>query len=224
MDNPSFHIIFPKDETTDFLQEIIDHIVDNTDADVVVHRIETINQHVDFFASAQMMIPADAIVLFMGHGMSSALSGAHTSEFAYGPFISDNQLSLFKERKVILLTCRSNEFLSNYGLPCGLKAGIGFPNLITDDYELIRPDEPERVNGVTNQNVQDFRRCLVDIIKFSIEDYINLKLSFYQLYKRIQIRAQRQLIQYYNTNQNQGKLPYGKMLYDLNHGVQFIGN
>ncbi|RZK26648.1 MAG: hypothetical protein EOO43_02185 [Flavobacterium sp.] len=224
MDSANFHFVFPKDETTDFLQEVIDHIIDNTEANVTIHRLSTVDEHVNFFANAQTLIPRNATIMFMGHGMSYAVSGAHTPDLTYGPYVSENQLSIFKDRKVVLLTCRSNEYLNNYGLESGLKAGIGFPNLITDDYELIHPDEPERVNGVTNQNVKDFRRCLLDIIKFSLEDYINLELSFYQLFKRIQIRVQRHLIGFYTNNRNLGKLPYGKMLYDLNHGIEFIGN
>jgi hypothetical protein len=224
MDSHKIHVVFPKDETTDFLQNIIDHVIDNTEADVYVHRLETPDDHRDFFATAQTAIPVSATVLYMGHGMSSALSGASTPEHSYGAYIKEGQLSLFKQRKTILLTCRSNEYLANYFGETNLKAAIGFPNLITDEYELYYPEESERVSGVTSTEIKAFRQHLLNIMKYSLEDFINSNLSFYQLYTRIKIRNQRSLINFYTDNPNKGILPFGKMLYDLDKGISFLGN
>jgi len=224
MHNSIIYFIFPKDETTDFLDEIFNHVSTKTEANITLHRIETISDHTSFLDKANDILPENGTIIFMGHGMSTALSGASIGTSSYGPFISESELSIFKNRKVVLLTCRSTEYLKQFGKDCGLKAGLGFPNLITDPYEILYPEEPERVNGIKNTDIDLFKKLLVDIVKYSLEEYIIEKLSFYEFYKRIKLRVQKALIQYYSLNPCKGKTPYGKMLYDLNDGISIIGN
>lgn len=224
MNNKRLHFIFPKDETTDFLNEIINYVQRETDVEIVVHRITTIDDHLIFLQKAEEILPANELIIFMGHGMSSALSGALIEGRSYGHFISEHQLTLFKNKKILLLSCRSNEYLHKFGFDAGIKAGIGFPNLITDSYELIYPDEPERVSGVTDVEIELFKTTIVDIVKYSLEDFIMRQLPFYQLFTRLKLRAQKKLLTFYSENAGKGKLPYGKMLYDLNEGIYIIGN
>ncbi|RZL46415.1 MAG: hypothetical protein EOP00_15090 [Pedobacter sp.] len=225
MDDPKFHIVFPKDGTTDFLQGIIDYLIDEADADIKVHRLETAKEHEYFLSNAEEDIPDTAIVIFMGHGMSSALSGADTPEYSYnGAFIKNEQLSIFKNKKVILLSCRSTDYLETYFTECNLKAGIGFPNLITDIQDTYYPDDPDRVKGVLAPDILLFRQLIVDILKYSLEDFIKYNLPFYQIFTRIQLRVQRALINFYKENIGVELLPLGKMIYDLNKGLSFRGN
>lgn len=226
MDTLKLHVVFPNDETTDFLKEISEYISNKTEAQITLHRLSTIQDHLSFKDQAQAIISQDSIVLFMGHGMSNALSGAIIGRDSYGPFITDNELSIFRNRKIILLTCRSNEYLKKFGKECGIKAGIGFPNLITDIYETYYPEDSERdrVYGISEVEINDFKKVITDIVKHSLEDFINNNLTFYQLYKRIQLYSRKNLIEFYKSKPFMGKLPYGKMLYDLNDGISLVGN
>ncbi|MDQ3192757.1 MAG: hypothetical protein M3Q58_14275 [Bacteroidota bacterium] len=224
MNNALLHVIFPKDGTTDFLEEIIDYLKNQTKAIITVHRINDLEQQLDFKSNIGDFIPINSNVLFIGHGTSSSLRGPVVPLNSFGPFFSESELSLFKTHRIILLTCRSSDYLKKYGKESGLKAGIGFPNLITDYYEIIYPEDPHRVTGLAESEIILFRNVLVDIVKFSLEEFINGNLSFFQLYKRIKLRSQKALIKFYNRNHDKGKLPYGKMLYDLNDGLGFIGN
>lgn len=224
MANSHLHIIYPIDQTTDFLEEIIDHLYAETKSDIKLYRLETVMDHLNFIDDAENIFPDNCTIMFMGHGMSNALSGSVIGKESYGPFISENQLSVFKNKKVILLSCRSSQYLYKYGRECSLKAGLGFPNLITDPYEILYPDEPDRVNGILQPDIDAFKRILINTVKFSIEEYINDELSFYQLYKRIKLRSQRELMKFYNGNPKSGKLPLGKMIYDFNDGMFLLEN
>jgi len=225
MDNNKIHIIFPKDESTNFLQEIIDYLIDEVDANLKVHRLETAKEHDRLLSNIDEDIPEGSLIIFMAHGTSTAISGASTSDYSHpDALIQNEQLSVFKNRKVVLLTCRSNEYLKTYFNECNLSAAIGFPNLITDDLELVYPEQPERVSGVSKSDIIAFRELLVGLIKFSVEDLIKYDLPFYQLYTRIQTRVQRALAIFYEEQPGNTLLPLGKMIYDLNKGLCCFGN
>ncbi|MBW7941595.1 MAG: hypothetical protein H3C64_04170 [Candidatus Kuenenia stuttgartiensis] len=221
MRNNSIHFIHPVDDTTNFLSEILYYLQENTEVDITLFRLKEPEDHTNVLKSIEQTSDATTIV-FMGHGMSSALSGATVGTYSYGNFISEHALNVFKGKKVMLLTCRSNEYLKNYGRESRISAGIGFPNLVTDSYETLYPEEnADRINGIIESDIAQFRILLVNIVKFSLRDFILRDLSFHQLFTRLKLRSQKALLEYYRMNPKRGLIPYGKMLYDLNDGLYY---
>lgn len=218
-------IIHPNDESTRFLTEILYYLQEHTTAIIQSMRLESADDHLYFKKNVAVGIENSALIMFMGHGVSNALSGPSINGRDLGNLISGDELSMFTEKQILLLSCRSSEYLEMHGKKCGLKAGIGFPNLITESYELIGTEDPlDRIEGISEGDIAEFRKILVDIVKFSLADYLNYNLGFHQLFTRIQLRARKKLLAFYNETPNAGKLPLGKMLYDLNEGLYIIGN
>ncbi|WP_294670596.1 hypothetical protein [uncultured Fluviicola sp.] len=218
------YIIFPKDSTTDFLEEIVNYLEDNLiTSSIKVFRLKSEADHRLILDNGQALFSEDSTVLFMGHGMSSAISGALTIDYNHGVLIQETELSLFQKRRLILLSCRSNEFILKYSWGAKLKGSIGFPNLVTDDYDRYGTED-RWINEVTERDIENYRNDIVDVLKYSLEDYLEQKLSFFQLYKRIKLRAQRKLISYCKTLPNSNRTAYWHMLNDLSHGVVITGN
>ncbi len=221
MNSKKINIIHPKDDTTDFLEEIYLYLKENTSAEINVIRLTTKEDHSSFFEFIHE-IDNNELILFLGHGTSSGLSGARTNFYQSDAFITERQLSVFKNKNLILLSCRSNQYLNTYFKDCGLKSSIGFPNLITDFQEIEEHDDPKRVEDITKEDIELFKNSIVNIVKYSLEDFILNNLTVFQLFNRIKLRTNKRIIKFYIEISNQGKLPLGKMLNDMVDGLIFL--
>lgn len=220
MNNKIIHIIHPKDVTTDFLGEITSYIKEKTGVKINLLRLATKEDHLSFFEIVHKF-EENELILFLGHGTSTGLSGASTNDYEQIEFITEKQLKIFETKNIILLSCRSNQYLKKYFKECNLKSAIGFPNLITDSEEIEHHDDPERLDDVSKDDIELFKKAIVEIIKFSLEDYISKNLSTNQLFSRFKLRISKRIINLYNKNPNKGKLPLGKMLNDMVDGLVF---
>jgi hypothetical protein len=218
MNSKIIHIIHPVDDSTNFLEEIYLYLQEKTDAEINIHRLANKEDHASFYDIIPK-IPSDEIILFFGHGTSFGLSGARTKEYEEIEFITYKQLKVFEEKYVILLTCRSNQYLKTHFEECALSLAIGFPNLITDFEEVEYHDDPERVEDIKQEDIDIFRNMIVEIMKYSLEDYIVNNLTTQQLYNRIKLRINKRVINLYIKIPNKGKLPLGKMLNDMVEGI-----
>lgn len=223
MNNKKIHIIHPKDSTTDFLNSITEHISKKTEVEINLLRLTSREDHSNFFESIHS-IDKNELILFLGHGTSTGLSGAITKEFENTEFITEKQLKIFKDKNVMILSCRSNQYLKSYFTECSIETAIGFPNLITDAAEIEHHDDPERLDDVSGEDIELFKEAIVDVVKFSLEDYVNNNLSINQFYNRIKLRINKRIINLYNKIPNKGKLPLGKMLNDMVDGMTFFTN
>ena len=225
MSEMKLHIIFPKDSSTDFLQEIVHYLEDNsTTVPIKVHRLKTSEEHSYVIDNAQTEFAQNSTILFLGHGMSSAISGASTQDYIHPrALIQESELAIFQERNLVLLSCRSDEYIRKYAWEAKLKCAIGFPNLVTDEYDRYGSEE-DWVKKVSIDDIDLYRGVIVDVLKYSLEDYIENGLSLFQLYKRIRLRAQRKFMLYCKSLPKGDKPPYWHMLFDLSQGVIITGN
>lgn len=221
MNNKIIHIIHPKDDSTNFLVAIYSYLLENTDAKINILRIANKEDHSNFYDIIPK-IPNNELILFFGHGTSFGLSGARTKEYEEIEFITLKQLKVFADKNIILLTCRSNQYLKTHFDECIIKSAIGFPNLITDFEEVEYHDDPKRVENIKQEDINIFRNMIVGIIKYSLEDYINNNLTIQQLYNRIKLRINKRVINLYIETPNKGKLILGKMLNDMIDGLIFL--
>lgn len=221
MNNKKIHIIHPKDKSTDFLNSITEYIKNNTSVEINLLRLHTKEEHSQFFELIHS-INNDELILFFGHGTSSCLSGAMTNEFEAPEFITEKQLKIFENKNVMILSCRSNQYLKSYFKDCNLNSAIGFPNLITEHSEIEHHDDPERFGDISLEDIELFKTAIVEIVMFSLEDYIQNNLSFQQFFNRLKLRINKRIINLYNKVPNKGKLPLGKMLNDMVDGLIYL--
>jgi hypothetical protein len=214
-------IIFPKDETTDFLEEIIQDIKPLSES--LVHRLDSKDDHSSIFNLASEF-EDDDLILFLGHGTSNSLAGSETFSNQFGAFMTDLQIKVFQGKKVILLSCRSSEYLLKFGKQARLKAAIGFPNLITDWNEVEYPDSIDEVEGILKSDIEVFRSIIVRVASKSLVDYLKSELSFYGLHERIKQRSSIELAKLYENKFESVEIPLGRMIRSLRDDMYFFGN
>lgn len=219
MSKKRLHIIHPEDSTTDFLNLITEYIRELAEINLI--RLKTKADHFNFFELIHS-IDKNELILFFGHGTSTGLSGAVTKDYENQEFITEKQLKIFSEKNIMILSCRSNQYLKSYFKECDIKSAIGFPNLITDHGEIEHHDDPERLNDVSVEHIELFKNVIIDVVKFSLEDYVTENLSMIQFYNRIKLRINKRIMKLYNEIPDKGKLPLGKMLNDMVDGMIFF--
>jgi hypothetical protein len=212
------HILYPVEATTEFLNEIVTYLIEKFGKSIIVHRLDSSDDYRNFKKNAQNLVPINGDLLFLGHGSSKSLSG----DLESGAYISEEELGIFQYRRVVLLSCRSSEYLHNYGRESGILGGIGFPNLITEFEEIQQHANPEKFTGINAADIERFKAILVDATKYSIEEYLKSDMTFYKLFKRIQIRVRRALVQYYSSKVVTDS--FGNMLQELEHGLSLVGD
>lgn len=216
-------IIYPKDVSTDFLEEIIQIVSENHSRALVLYRLSSNEEHSEIFE----IVPSfsnDDLIIFLGHGTSTALSGANHGTLNYGPFISESQMKIFYEKKILLLSCRSSDFIRSFAYTSGVNSALGFPNLITDKEELEYPEDEEEIAGVTEDDILNFRKVIVRVVAKSLNDYCKDSLSFYELYNRIRFRTTLEISLLYKDSFEGSDSPLGRMIRLMRDKMLFIGN
>lgn len=194
-------IIHPHDRTTFFLNELKNHLVDKFNNQITVFDIEPNDKSHTKCLEEISLLSKEGLIIFLGHGRSDALAGSkgdwftpdadweeianHPELFYYKEtFIGRNNFSVFKERKVFCLSCRSAEKVAEFSAENGVISFLGFGDIPTSAGEFGENVTPEVVNAM--------QRELNYIIKTSLSISIEKKLTFEGLLNHIQfITSQR---------------------------------
>lgn len=125
--------IYPKDKSTDFLFPLYEHLCSMD--------WEGFHEDTTEYCNKQRMLVAienASNVIFLGHGCSNALYGTPLNG-ELTDFISDSNIDLIRAKRLLLLSCRSQEFCEYYDL----RSSIGFGNMPTsiEDVRAMREDD-----------------------------------------------------------------------------------
>lgn len=116
------------DETTSFLSVFQEHFRSNFY--IIEPNKDSVNNSIKYLQE----IPDNSIVIFLGHGHSTGLYTPEADSFEKYTFVDkSNGNDLFANKKVILLSCRSSEFISRINLSNQI---IGFGNILSSVEEL----------------------------------------------------------------------------------------
>ncbi|MCT4645794.1 MAG: hypothetical protein N4A74_12475 [Carboxylicivirga sp.] len=118
--------------------EIIQLKIDNVEA--VINKIKD--------------LPENSDILFVGHGASHCLYGA-INEGDKEVFINSANVDIFKNKNIIVLACRSSEFLNdNRGV---LKSYLGFGNIPSDWEEVLAERDLGDANYLSTIDEDDLK-------------------------------------------------------------------
>lgn len=215
--NKKIHILYPKDETTDFLEGVFSNCFEK----IIVYRFISRENYDDFFEIIRN-IPNDDLIIFLGHGSSSLLSGTITREFEYKVFISEYQLKIFENKTIILVSCRSNQYLQKFFKESRIKRAIGFPNLITELEEIENHDNEEIIDIISDIDIENFRNDLVYFLSKTLEDFINYDLNLKQFFNILKLRINKKII--FHLNKDSSSSVYITMLNDLLKDLEYFEN
>lgn len=114
-------------------------------------------------------MPINSTIIFLGHGASHCLYGAHDSSFERKPLVNSGNISIFQNKSVFSLSCRSSEFLyKNRNI---MKQFIGFGNLPTDWNDIVAErdmGDPNYLSEIQEEDIFYYKKTLAEIIHSSL--------------------------------------------------------
>lgn len=196
MDQKVF-IIHPYDKSTRFLEKIKKHILKDLKKNAHYYRIQPNEQSHQSCIAKIKIFSSSGLILFLGHGRSDCLCGAKGDFYN---FLSDGQLeyecpekyyykenfidlkniNIFKDKKVIALSCNSNDKIGKSAVKQGVKVFIGFGDLPTSVEELKEKGEENRSGVSLSKIVSALKTDINYIIKKSVVYSIKNEYTFFQ--------------------------------------------
>lgn len=166
--------IYPKDNTTAFLQPICDALSDKLNAHVLYGDPIDDDDYLDKLEYE--VLDADTVV-FLGHGSSKILYGIGQNQL----ICSENEnVYLLEGKKLILFACRSCEFIHNHNLKDAW--GFGFIPTSLDDARDGRLHNVN-TNVLEGVDIDYFKDAIVRIwVKSLNEADVNDILAFYKAF------------------------------------------
>jgi hypothetical protein len=235
-------IIHPYDKSTSFLERIKNHLQSEFQEDCHYFNIKP---HIASHKQCLLEInnfSNDGLILFMGHGKSNCLYGAkgdyygtienelvkeeNPEKYFYEDnFINDKNINIFKDKKVISLSCNSNGQIGRKAIEFGAKVFLGFGDLPTSVGELEDKGEESKTGTSLLTIEQAIKTEINYIIKKSIEIGVVNNYSFVELVNLIHFISN-QRISDYLVNQkkiNERKL-IANYIYDFKKEIKIYGN
>jgi len=196
--------VFPNDPSTRFLEKLSWELNKHFDSNFHCFKVKP-NKSSHTKCLDRIKMGNDELILFLGHGQSDKLFGAITNNFntfhtdsedffIHDDFINKENINVFSNKKVICLSCNSNDKIGKWAVDSGTKVFLGFGDIPTDwltEYERLK---------ISKFDVFAFRCLMRDIILKSIIYVGAHNMTFKALDKVIKIFVNRTI--YY------GKYPY----------------
>ena len=218
--------IFPNDSTTMFLNEIVGTLEKAFSGILTCIRIEpTIDAHNECLTLISNE-PDDSLILFLGHGQSDKLFGASSEGqsdeykvFKEKGFIHGDNISVFANKKVISLSCNSNETIGKDAITQKCTSFIGFGNIPTD--WIIEIDEYSQIKS---KDIDYFNEILCIIVANSIIYSIQHGFTFAQFEKLFKIIVNKEIIEKLHHVYAENAWWIDRSLYNLKDEITIFGN
>lgn len=189
------YIIYPSDETTEFLLEIPKRIAEKH-GEKSIQLVEILPSEESYKAVFKLIeaIPSGSVVMFMGHGQEDKLWGAENKSFVRQSFVSKSQAKIFSEKFIFLLSCNSSNFIKGTFSFSKAISSIGFGSLPTEMSEVENSKRLKEL-GVNEVIINKYRNSMIDLVSDSFCDMIDNKLSFSQLGNIFVLRLNKKISQ-----------------------------
>ncbi len=183
------HIVYSKDKSTEFLSSIPLRLKEKFETKVsVLEIVQTSNQNT--IHNYIEVVPANDLVLFLGHGSSFCLYGYEKEKI-----ISKDHLHLFNSKNLFCFSCNSNELLrKNFKSTLIVKA-VGFGDIPTDidDIQAIQEQDSLAYGKIDDIVIEQFREIITALVHDSFSDYITRGLDFVGLCNYFSIRLNKKI-------------------------------
>ncbi|SDH50393.1 hypothetical protein [Mucilaginibacter gossypii] len=173
------YIIFPIDDSTNFLQVIADTLIDKFGAaDIHVIRVDHSDEGYSESLKEIENIASDETILFMGHGQENCLYGGESKTFDKKPLIKNREIEIFAGKNVFLLACDSNAYLRSTFKFSKVTASIGFGGLPTDIGEVKKRLLEQGVNDAV---IERFKLAITQLVVDGFSYILENNLPFHKL-------------------------------------------
>ena len=120
-------------------------------------------------------MPNSSTIIFLGHGSSNCLYGAHNLSYERKPLVQNSNISILKNKSIFSLSCRSSEFL--YKNRSVIKNFIGFNYLPTDWDDIVAERDLGDPNYLLNIREEDIVYYKNTLAKMVLSSFIKNKKS-----------------------------------------------
>lgn len=199
--------IYPVDETTEFLKSIYEMLTGSEAFSCV-----SVENNV---VQAIRGCDDDTTIIFLGHGASHCLYGRNRV-----PLIRNSDFEIFESKRIFLLACRSEEFITN-NKATSPKEYIGFGNMPTEWEEIVaeRDNDAFAYPNVDETIIQLYRGILADVISFTLSKTINLGKDFRYLYFLIKLLLNKHIVRLVKEEHTPQARALSKLLYDTKKDI-----
>lgn len=166
-------------------------------------------------------IPENSIVVFLGHGYSKGLYTPESNIFEKYIFIDkSNGNELFVNKKVILLSCRSSEFISQLN---SVERIIGFGNILSSPEELaIEADlETGRYRNLSEDDINFFNTSYCFAIIDTLSAYKKGMYDFDKLPLLIEFYINQKINEILLNKDKVNRIEIAKLLFEFRNEMLF---
>lgn len=185
------YFIYPKDNSTEFLSEIIYKFKQAFgDGSHVV--IEVLSEVDSYDATIQRIkeLPAASQLVFLGHGHSEKLYGVYeVSEIA---LVDANNMTVFDDKDLFALACNSAELFKKSYSRSSIRTSIGFGDLPTDTAEIEKKKYIK--SGVNEETLERFKKVIVDSVSKAIIEMVSSNKDMGFLYTYLQLLLNKAMV------------------------------
>lgn len=206
-------IIHPNDPSTRFLTCITEELVGQKKTEITCIQWDLFPIEVNL--DAIQKVDQCRTVLYMGHGGPEELNRGIDTSIT----VADAK-RVFKNRKVILLSCNSADFLAN--MDNCYDVAIGFGNIPTSMQEL-NPADDLKYKHDNYRCISLYREGLVRIILSSLLEGCVVNSNFLELYHAIKLRINKAICNCSLSTDKSERLT-GELLFELKKELTLIGN
>lgn len=160
-------------------------------------------------------IPANSTVVFLGHGHSTGLYTPEAVDFEKQTFIDASTANeLFANKKVILLSCRSNELSRKID---SAKHIIGFGNIISSPEELRTEADLETAHyrDLSKDDIDYFNSSYCSALVNALQSYQKGALPFRSLPHLIEFYINKKINEVLLNKSKANRIEISKILFEF---------
>lgn len=210
------YFIHSLDDSTSFLSVFQENFQEN------FFVIEPNKESVDNSLKFLQKIPENSIFVFLGHGHSTGLNTPESNVFEKYTFIDrSNANELFVNKKVILLSCRSREFISKITSADEI---IGFGNILSSLEEIrIEADlETGHFRALSKYDINYFNNSYCSAIIKALFNYKNGSYHFKQLPILIEFYINQKINETLLEKSTKNRVEIAKLLFEFRNEMLYI--
>ncbi|MFC0774278.1 hypothetical protein [Terrimonas alba] len=187
------HIIYPQDETTQFLVRIPEIIrsrfgPESIQLTKIYPDEKSHSSSIDFIEN----LPDESIVLFMGHGEDDCLFGAEGPHFPRKKLIDRANIKIFGNKYLFCLSCYSSLFLKATFRFSNIIHSVGFGSLPTEMSE-VENDKRMISQGVNIAVIKSYKNTLVELTAAAFCDMLDYRFPFYEISNYFLLRLNKKI-------------------------------
>ena len=208
--------MFPVDDSTNFLEPI--RMILEKELDATIIRGDTTREaHRNEISNGLHELTEQDIFVFMGHGASYCLYGSPQGG-ELQPLFGKGALSLPNRSRILLISCRSNDFTESLQLINAI--GFGEIPATWEEMRKLREEDCSCYAGVDEGTIPEYQNSLVQVLCGALRLW-NPSSPLRQLYQNIRLCITGQIVRLHldQTLAQEQKQGLFEMLYDLKQGV-----